>query len=144
MGRRDFHKKEKSRKRLMEGVSEKHPPANDSEFLISFKHLDRQQGQSFSHWEEERILARAIETLSGYCGQSIHSQQSKNFTIYGDFPPSDKTEFTHPKHVPEDAEWARMRINGKVCIIGHVVRNVFNVVFLDKEHRFWISELKHT
>lgn len=127
---------------LMSGAANKQ--FHESEFVISFKHLDRTQGQSLSEWEEMNILSKGIETLIGYCGSSIHEKKSDKFTIYGPFPPKNKTEFYHPKHVPEDAEWARIHVNGRICIIGHVVRNVFNIVFLDKEHKFWISEKKHT
>lgn len=49
-----------------------------------------------------------------------------------------------PMHVPEDAEWARIHVNGKQIIAGYVNRNVFNVVFLDKEHKFYKTEKKHT
>ncbi|RNB52684.1 hypothetical protein EDM57_21085 [Brevibacillus gelatini] len=136
-------KSKNKRKPLMAGASEREF-SEDKEFVISFKHLDRQQGQSLSDWESLGILSQAIETLRGYCGETLHSRLDNKFTIYGKFPPSDKTDFTHPKHVPEDAEWARIHVNGKVCIVGHVVRNIFNVVFLDKDHRFWISEKKHT
>jgi hypothetical protein len=131
------------RKSIMAGASEKE--IYDQEFLLSFKHLDRIQGQRLSDWDDIGILSQAIETLWGYCGESLVSQSNnKKFTIYGDFPPKDKTDFTHPKHVPEDARWARIHITGKICVIGHVVRNIFNVVFLDMEHRFWISEKKNT
>ena len=109
------------------------------------RHLDPNQGDNWASWQEQSILARAMETISGYCSRSLRSQEDgKKFTIYGDFPPSQKTEFTHPKHVPPDAEWARIHVTGKQCIVGHVVQNTFYVVFLDGEHQFWKSELKNT
>ncbi len=37
-----------------------------------------------------------------------------------------------------------MHIQNKECVIGHTLRNVFYVVFLDKEHGFYPSELKNT
>lgn len=132
------------RKSLMAGASERELP-DDKEFVISFKHLDRQQGQSLPDWEQAGILAKALETLRGYCGEPLFSRvDGDKFAIYGEFPPSNKTDFNHPKHIPEDAQWARIHVSGKVCVIGHVVKNVFNVVFLDKEHRFWISTKKNT
>jgi hypothetical protein len=42
-----------------------------SHFVISFKHLDRNQGQTFKEWEAEKILARAVNTLSGYRNLSM-------------------------------------------------------------------------
>jgi hypothetical protein len=47
-------------------------------------------------------------------------------------------------HIIEDAEWASLHIKGKERIAGHIIGNVFYVVFLDKDHRFWRTEKKHT
>jgi len=115
--------------------------AGDDCMLLSFKHLDRNQGDSLEDWDLNEMLSDAIEALYGYSHGPIRSQAvNEKFTIYGGFPPKDKTEFSHPVHVPEDAEWARIHVNGKQCIIGHVVPpNTFYVVFLDGDHRFWIS-----
>ncbi|WP_052126195.1 hypothetical protein [Ureibacillus massiliensis] len=141
---------QKRNQSLLKGVSDS-PTAKQNEqtindyFLISLKYLDRTQGQDFSEWEQENLLAKAMETLRNYSHNSLVSQvDGKKFNIYGEFPPKKKTEFNHPKHVPEDAEWARIHVTGKQCIIGFVNRNIFNVVFLDKEHKFWKSEKKHT
>lgn len=134
----------------MEGASESRLASEresgvGEDFVISLKHMDREQGQTFIEWEQDGILAQALDALQGYCCRPLSEQSnSKKFTIYGAFPPSDKTDFQHPKHVPEDAEWARIHLTGERCIIGHVVRNIFYVVFLDKHHRFWISQKKHT
>lgn len=120
-------------------------PESDDCLLVSLKHLDRKQGATLDEWDTESILSRAIEVFCGYCHSSLRSQvDGKKFTIYGKFPPSEKTEFTHPPHVPEDAEWARIHVTGTQCLIGHVVKNVFYLVFLDTHHRFWKSELKNT
>lgn len=61
---------------------------------------------------------------------------------YGYFPP--KSNFKHPKHVPEDVSWASLHLCGRACLGGHIVENIFYVVFLDKDHEFWITEKKHT
>jgi hypothetical protein len=118
---------------------------HDEFVLISFRHLDPKQGDTLGSWEESKILSRALETLTGACSSKFLSVFSNSSCkIYIDFPPSAKTEFKHPDHVPEDAKWASMHITGRQCIIGHVINNVFYIVFLDGEHKFWISELKHT
>lgn len=108
-------------------------------FVISFRHLDKTQGDTLNEWESINILAKAIDVLAGYCNRSLITQQDKKFTIYGGFPPKCKTYFRHPDHVPEDAQWARIHITGKQIIAGHVVRNIFFVVFLDNKHQFWVS-----
>lgn len=33
----------------------------EEDFLISFKYLDREQGQTLEEWEKEGILARALK-----------------------------------------------------------------------------------
>ena len=132
----------KSKDRI-KGVSG-NPEITNELFLLSFKDLDKSQGQTLSSWENDAILAHAIDVLGNYCKSKLESQLDKKFTIYGDFPDSAKTDFSHPKHVTEDAKWARIHAKGKQCIIGHVVDNVFYVVFLDGNHDFWITEKKNT
>jgi len=90
------------------------------------------------------MLSEALNTLWNYCCKPIVNQYSDKFTVYGDFPPSNKTDFFHPKQVPEDAKWARIHVNGLHCLIGHVIYDTFYLVFLDQEHKFWKSVLKNT
>lgn len=114
-------------------------------FTVSFRHLDREQGNNLYEWEQNNILAHSVDVLAGFCNDTLLAQKDgKKFTVYGDFPPNEKTEYTFPTQVPEDANWARIHITGLQCLIGHIVQNVFYVVFLDGEHKFWKSELKNT
>lgn len=113
----------------------------DENIVFSFIHLSKDQGASFQQWNEEGKLLAALERLREYSSKKI-SQTDTTFNIYGDFPP--KTNFRHPKYIPEDALWARIHVDGKHVIAGHIVRNVFYVVFLDSNHSFWITEKKHT
>lgn len=107
-------------------------------FLISFKHLDKEQGQSIYDWEANKMLGMAIDTLGSYCSRPLKQQFGEKFTVYGDFP--QKSNFTHPHHVPEDAKWARIHVNGLHIIAGHIVKNVFYIVFFDNDHTFYITE----
>lgn len=115
---------------------------SEKNFAVSFEYLDRNQGQTFEEWEEEGLLINMLNTLRDYCQKTIQENKGKNFKEYGSFPP--KTDFRHPKHVPKDVSWASLHLAGKPCLGGHIVENIFYVVFLDKEHRFWICEKKHT
>jgi len=133
------------RESLLKGISKINIQDLEKDFFISFKYLDRNQGQTFEEWEQEGILARSMEVLRNYCCNTLCSQNGDNkFTIYKSFPLSNKTKFQKPNHVPEDAEWARIHVSGLQIICGYINRNVFNVVFLDKDHDFYISEKKHT
>lgn len=113
--------------------------------VISFKHLDKTQGQTFDDWEKDGILSGALETLSSFCHDTVQNQCcTDKFKPYGNFPSQGKTDFCFPSHVPPDADWASMHINGLQCLVGHIFKNIFYVVFLDKNHRFYISTKKHT
>jgi len=47
--------------------------------------------------------------------------------------------------LPEDTEWASIRIQGKERIIGFVEKGfIFQIVFLDKEHLYYPSNKKHS
>lgn len=112
-------------------------------FVVSFKDIDRNQGDSISDWSSQGLLERLIDTLQGYCCRPLIEQvDNDKFTIYGGFPK--ESDYEHPKSIPEDAEWARIHIGGKEVVAGHVVKNTFYVVFLDSEHRFYITKKKNT
>lgn len=87
------------------------------------------------------MLAKAIERLYEY-SQKLISQTDKEYAIYEAFP--ENSNFTPPNYAPQDAVWARIHVDGKHVIAGHIVENVFYVVFLDSNHKFWITEKKHT
>jgi hypothetical protein len=114
------------------------------DFLISLKHYDINQGATFEQWEQGLMLAQALRVLQGYCTSSMDAQFGDKFTIYDGFPQKDKTDFYHPKHVPPDAKWGRIHVNGTQIIAGHIVGNVFYWVFSDSNHRFYITEKKNT
>jgi hypothetical protein len=113
--------------------------------VLSFKDFDRNQGQSFSEWQDEKLLALTIEKLREICqytvAQLLQQQIVKVYTKVS-FPPN--SSFTHPKHVPPDIDWSSMHIQGKPCVIGYFEDNIFHVVFLDKDHQFWKTEKKNT
>lgn len=125
----------------------KRASVNDPErlqnFQISLQYYidDVPESGTLRIWEKECILADAIAVLAGYCKRPLREQiDGYKFTIYGGFPPEGKTDYAYPDNVPEDAHWARIHVKGLPVIIGHVVGNTFFIVFLDKNHRFWISE----
>ena len=122
------------------------PSVNDKErvsnFKISFQYLDTAQkyGSAFKDWQNIGLLSYALETLHGYCCSPLRQQiDGDKFTIYGSFPPKERTLFEFPKNVPEDASWARIHVNGTAVIVGHVVGNTFYIVFLDKTHKFYLT-----
>jgi len=115
-------------------------------FVVSFADFDSSQrsGSSFKDWDKIGLLSTMLSVFQGYCCSPLQSSLDSKFTIYGDFPPADKTKFARPTHVAEDAQWARIHLNNKTIVAGHVINNTFYVVFLDKFHHFYISEKKNT
>ncbi|MDD2424284.1 MAG: hypothetical protein PHG34_08760 [Candidatus Cloacimonetes bacterium] len=117
-----------------------------SDFLVfGLKFLDRSQGQDFQDWEANKILSKALDRISGLCSMTLQQAISSQIvTIYGNgLPPNSR--FKIPQNLPDDTEWASIRIQGKERIIGFIENGfVFQVVFLDKEHLFYPSIKKHT
>jgi hypothetical protein len=110
------------------------------EISFSFRDFDHTQGQTFFLWEKESLLGKMLDKLKEYSKKSIPEARKANFTVYGSFPAN--SAFKHPKYITDDAVWASMHIQGKECIAGHLVGNIFYIVFLDKEHQFWPTEKK--
>lgn len=105
-------------------------------FVVSFKDLSNDQGDTLNDWARLGLLETLINVLKGYCSSPLRAQRDgKKFAIYGDFPKN--SDFTHPKGIPEDAEWARIHLGGKEVLAGHVVDNTFYAVFLDGNHGFF-------
>jgi hypothetical protein len=146
MGKNDKFKERKvaSYKREFKGV-ETREGKRDPLIVLSFRDFDRNQGQSFEEWQQESLLALAISRLGDVCqltvGQAVAQQIIKPYTKVG-FPP--ESGFTHPKHVLPDVIWCSMHIQGKECVIGYLVDNIFYIVFLDKDHEFWITKKRNT
>jgi hypothetical protein len=130
------------RPNIFSGQSNLKENIQDDLIVFNFKFLDVTQGQSFEEWEKENLLSKTFELFKNYSSQKMSSSFDERFKCYKNFPPEKKTEYKHPKHVPEDAVWSSMHLMGKECVIGHIYKNVFYVVFLDKDHRFYITELK--
>ena len=146
MGKQDKFKERKlaSYKREFKEVETKQG-RKEPLIVLSFRDFDRNQGQNFEEWEEENLLASAINRLRDVCQltriQATSQQIIKQYSNV-DFPPN--TAFEHPKHVLPDVVWCSMHVQGKECIIGYFEDNIFHIVFLDRNHEFWISKKKNT
>lgn len=141
-GKKFDPRKASSFKRTLKELEEK-PRTKEPYVVLSLKDFDRTQGQSFGEWQEDKLLSLALDRLSQVCSLTMReatTQQIIKRYDKVDFPP--ETAFTHPKHVPVGVTWASMHVQGKECVIGYVEENIFHIVFLDKDHQFWISKKK--
>lgn len=112
-------------------------------------------GQAWGDWDHSE-LSKLLQKLQFYSESSLTNWEKEGvLCIYNSFP--SKSDFSHPKTVPHDVRWARFRLEQKVRLVGFVVpssldgqphcsskklfcSNTFYVVFLDREHRFYITE----
>ena len=113
-------------------------PAPNQPITFCFAHLDLNQGHTLDEWHKRNLLAKMIDRFRGFDVQPLHKCLNDKFKRYRNFPP--KSAFKHPPRVPPDAEWASMHLGNLPCVIGHVIHNVFYVVFLDGDHKFWPVE----
>ena len=111
---------------------------------FSIQYLDNTQGQSLKEWEAEGLLADLmlkIQQISQHTvEESLRCQFIKQYTKVS-FPPTSK--FKEPKHVTPD-NWAVIHIKpkSKEVVAGFLENDVFYIVFLDKEHDFWDTDLQ--
>jgi|TARA_Y100000310_G_scaffold39362_1_gene36949 hypothetical protein len=146
--------KDRSRRKVKprkENTREERKVVSHRELLtFSFKFLDQTQPlgncETIELWEREGLLKpfmSRLQELSGLTREEASNQ--KQIKIYRDFPPKDKTDFFHPKHVDKNVAWGVIEgIGGLPRVVGFIQESTFYVVFLDSKHRFWISQLKHT
>lgn len=112
--------------------------------LFSFKDFQFNQqippGQAYKQWQESDLLAYMLEKFGSICNKNrIEAVQQRLLKIYEKFPTN--SEFKNP--FPEqELDWGVvMRISGqKGRVAGYMIENIFYVVFLDENHRFYPAE----
>lgn len=116
--------------------------------VFNFRDFDKQQippGQSFNEWEKDGRLSPLFKSLVEISELTLKEAMSREvIKKYKEFPPH--SFFEPPKHIAKDANWATInRIDGqKSRVVGHLVNNIFYVVFLDKNHQFYPTKKKNT
>lgn len=117
------------------------------EITISFSwsKLDPVQGQSIDQWEKDGLLsklAKRLQQIGQYeSSQALALQLIKQYTKVG-FP--EKSLFKEPKHLTP-MYWAVIHLTptSKEVVAGFIEDNVFYIVFLDKEHHFWPTDIQN-
>ena len=97
-------KKDKQKSIIKETLESKKSVHDTVEnFKVSFQFIDTSQkfGSSFNDWQKSGLLAKMLDCFQGYCCNPLLKQvDGEKFTIYGNFPPKDKTKFNFPEFVP--------------------------------------------
>ena len=108
---------------------------------FSWTKLDQNQGQSIKEWEDNGLLSQLCERMR-QIGQeeatsALTQRMIKQYTKVG-FPPD--SEFKVPKHVAPEY-WAVIHVKpkSKAVVAGYLDDDVFQIVFLDMDHKFWPS-----
>ncbi|TDQ11291.1 hypothetical protein [Pedobacter metabolipauper] len=129
------------------GLSSRRNHSINGNFKVSFQYLDKTQqyGSDFKDWQKEGLLSKAMEVLQGYCCSPLVDQiDGHKFAIYGRFPKITHTRFELPKNISEDAVWGRIHVTGIAILAGHIIEDTFYIVFLDKTHKFYITQRNRT
>lgn len=111
---------------------------------ISFRYFQNSNtgpGQGLQDWKDEDLLFDMLVSLTHITSTNITELQSKDkkLTLYGSFPDKSFNEFTIPASITTEKKWGTLRNIGgqKARIAGFLEDNVFYIVFLDKEHKFY-------
>lgn len=125
-----------------QGTREERAVAGGKELLLfSFKDWDQNQcppGQTFKEWEKAGLLSALTEKLVHLSQKNrIEASQQQIIKVYGSFPPD--SDFKVPAFIEGEVAWAVIEDVGgqKHRVAGYIQDNVFYIVFLDKDHKFW-------
>ncbi len=133
--------KRKADKRKENVREEKKVEGDLPKVVFSFKDFDKNQippGQTYENWERNGYLSYLVLKLEYISQKNIVEAINEGYIkVYGKFPPS--SDFIHPAHIAPDVNWAViMNINGqKGRVAGHIINNIFYIVFLDIDHLFY-------
>ncbi len=95
-------------------------------------------GQTFEEWEQEGLLSSLMTKLVELSQKNrVTAAQQGCISVYGSFP--DDSDFRIPRFIEGDVDWAVIKDIGgqKHRVAGYIVDNIFYVVFLDKDHKFY-------
>ena len=145
----DSRFKKRSRSERLENVRSERATAvpEEPKLVFNFKDFDASQSvsQSFEAWQKAGKLADLMVKLQHLSQWSLtEAIAGKQVAVYGAFPAG--SDFRPPKHIAPDVQWAVIKgVKGqKGRVAGYVIGNVFYVVFLDQNHRFWVTEKNGT
>ena len=146
MGKRD--RPLKSPQRNVDTKAQK-STAKDNFYSISFKYFkdtDIDPAQSINTWKSEDRILDMLLSLKDISSNNATIVQTTRLTLYGEYPSKDKNEFPLPADLPSEIKWGTIQNIGgqKARIAGFLKDSIFYLVYLDKNHRFWITKPKNS
>ena len=113
---------------------------------FSFSKHIKGEGQTIEEWAKLDLLKPLVLRMK-YLGQhpSLFVRQKRWIKEYHKVIFPSNSGFKEPKHVV-GVTWAVMHVSdkSKEVVVGYIEDDVFFIVFLDKDHKFWPSKLKNT
>ncbi len=103
------------------------------------------QGQTLKEWDEEGLLLKLNERMKAVGGltreEALHQKFLKEYSSKKGFPPNSK--FKQPSYLNPE-RWAVMHLTNKSIevVAGYIENDIFYVVFLDKDHHFWPTDIQ--
>ena len=146
MGKRD--RPLKSPQRNVDTKAQK-STAKDNFYSISFKYFkdtDIDPAQSINTWKAEDRILDMLLALKDISSNNATIVQTSRLTLYGEYPSKDKNEFPLPADLPSEIKWGTIQNIGgqKARIAGFLKDSICYLVYLDKNHRFWITKPKNS
>ena len=117
--------------------------------LLSFEYLDIKQGQTQKDWADNKYLLKLNEMGARLNKLTVSQALADQLIIQYDTTNSKKwnkhnmpkgSKWNYPTTVNSpDIPWSKIELGRKLRVLGYLEANVFYVVFLDKDHKFYPS-----
>ncbi len=121
----------------------------DPKVVFSFEFLDIQQGQTSKQWADNNDLLKLQEIGQKLNTLTVNQALVQNIIIQYDtinLKKWDKhnmpkvSKWKYPNTLTKlDVPWSKIELGRKLRVIGYLQDNVFYVVFLDNNHKFYPS-----
>lgn len=114
--------------------------------LFSFKYFDFYQSEKNSKISQ-KLYKTIFDKLKHYSNEKIPNSFTGNFKEYGLIDEIPNKVFEIPKNIDKEAQWGSIRLQNKERLIfcrPDTKLNIFYIVFIDTEHKFWPTEKKNT
>lgn len=131
-----------------EGTRTEKPSLDKSKNIsFSFKYLDETQPkikpETIESWDSDGFSLKFIQGLKNLCKLTFReAEEQKQITIYKDNTIPDGSYFEFPKNIPNDIQWVAIKkiFGQQPRIIGFIEDDIFQIVLLDKNHKFWPTD----
>jgi len=134
-----------------QGNEERRGSKKEQKVVLSFEFLDIMQGQSCRDWENNGDLIKLVElgctlnklTVALAIAETIIIQYDiSDKTKWNENNMPKKSKWKYPTTLPrKDVPWSKIELGRKLRVIGYLEDNIFYVVFLDNEHKFFPSKI---